>query len=94
MTSIMGQEIKIAPLKGCNWVKNFELEKTKNNFVHHFYTTQDSKTKNNQKNDTFWDRVFKHYNKYQPSQFMCREASSTIGDSKWGMIKYDVAKLM
>jgi hypothetical protein len=35
----MGQEIKIAPLKGCNWVKNFELEKTKNNFVHHFYTS-------------------------------------------------------
>ncbi len=39
MTSIMGQEIKIAPLKGCNWVKNFELGKTKNNFVHHFYTS-------------------------------------------------------
>jgi hypothetical protein len=36
-TSIMGQEIKIVPLKGCKWVKNFELEK--NNFVHHFYTS-------------------------------------------------------
>jgi hypothetical protein len=45
MTSIMGQEIKIAPLKGCNWVKNFELEKTKNKFFSSFLHHVGSKNK-------------------------------------------------
>ncbi len=56
--SIMGQEIKIAPLKGCKWVKNFELENTILCIISTLHVRSKNKEQN-KKNDTFWDRVFK-----------------------------------
>jgi hypothetical protein len=48
----MGQEIKIVALKGCKWVKNFELEKTILCIISTLHVGSKNKEQN-KKNGTF-----------------------------------------
>ncbi len=46
--------------------------------------------RNGQKNQAFWERIVAHYNNNRPT--FCGEHLARSLETKWGLIKHDVAK--
>jgi hypothetical protein len=70
--------------------KNFVAEKECQFCVNFLHISQNPKTRNGKKSNTFWDRVCEDYNK---NKLICGiERLTRSLETKWGIIKYDVAK--
>jgi hypothetical protein len=56
------------------------------------HVSQDSMIKNEQNSATFWDQVQNYFNKSRPTSCAARFVLSF--ETKWGIIKHDVAKFV
>jgi hypothetical protein len=54
------------------------------------HISQDPITGNGQRSSAFWERILKHYNDHRPAGCDARPSRSL--ETKWGLIKHDVAK--
>jgi len=54
------------------------------------HVSQDLITRNGQKNQAFWEWITMHYNNNRPA--LCKERPAQSLETKWGLIKHDVAK--
>jgi hypothetical protein len=72
--------------KGRNFLSNEEWKLCKSCLQ----ILQDPISGNGQRSTTFWERILKHYNNHLPTS--CDRQQSISLETKWGLIKHDIAK--
>jgi hypothetical protein len=70
--------------------KNFSPEEERQLCRSCLHISQDPISGNGQHSTAFWERILKHYNDHLPTSFEPRP--SRLLETKWGVIKHDVAK--
>jgi hypothetical protein len=70
--------------------KNFSIDKEQQLSKSFLYISHDPIIGNGQRSTAFWERILKHYNNHRPTGCDARPSRSL--ETKWGLIKHDVAK--
>jgi hypothetical protein len=72
--------------------KNFGAEEERQLFCSYLHISQDLVHGNGQRNSVFWERICKHFHDCRPEGSVERSARSL--ETKWDIIKHDVAKFV
>jgi len=86
----MARHPTVAPLPKSRKGKNFGVDEEKQLCRSWLSIIQDLVTRNGQWNKAFGERITTYYNSHRPSGVEERPLCSL--DSKWGIIKHDIAK--
>ena len=87
--AVVAVKVKMATTK-VGKGKNFSAEEEQQVCRSFLHVSQDPRIGNGQRATVFWERVWKHYLENHP--FGKPERPSRLLETKWGIVKHDVAK--